>query len=140
MKQLRIQLKTNSYNIFIEDDILFHLSFYIKEVYQNHKIYIITDDNVEKLYLETVKNSLKDYEVESIVIPHGEASKSIEVYTKVVKVVKPFFISSMRTAWICGLCSDFRTSCGFHQVTLRLCGIVCTPHSASTSIFSWVRT
>ncbi|MDE6242346.1 MAG: 3-dehydroquinate synthase [Anaeroplasmataceae bacterium] len=85
MKQLRIQLKMNSYNIFIEDDILFHLSFYIKEVYQNKKIYIITDDNVEKLYLETVKNSLKEYEVESIVIPHGETSKSIEVYTKVVK-------------------------------------------------------
>lgn len=85
MKQLRIQLKMNSYNIFIEDDILFHLSFYIKEVYQNKKIYIITDDNVEKLYLETVMSSLKDYEVESVVVPYGEASKSIEVYTKVVK-------------------------------------------------------
>ncbi|MDE7106494.1 MAG: 3-dehydroquinate synthase [Anaeroplasmataceae bacterium] len=85
MKQIRIQLKTNSYNIFIEDDILFHLSFYIKEVYPNKKIYIITDDNVEKLYLETVKNSLKEYELECVVVPHGEASKSIEVYTKVVK-------------------------------------------------------
>ena len=85
MKQLRIQLKMNSYNIFIEDDILFHLSFYIKEIYQNKKIYIITDDNVEKYYLETVMNSLKDYEVESVVVPHGEASKSIELYTKVVK-------------------------------------------------------
>ncbi|MCM1130274.1 MAG: 3-dehydroquinate synthase [Roseburia sp.] len=85
MKQLRIQLKTNSYNIFIADDILFHLSFYIKEVYQNKKIYIITDDNVEKLYLEIVKDSLKDYEVESVIVPHGEASKSIEVYTKVVQ-------------------------------------------------------
>ena len=30
-------------------------------------------------------NSLKDYEVESVVVPHGEASKSIELYTKVVK-------------------------------------------------------
>ncbi|MDE7162099.1 MAG: 3-dehydroquinate synthase [Anaeroplasmataceae bacterium] len=85
MKQLRIQLKTNSYNIFIEDDILFHLSFYIKEVYHNKKIYIITDDIVEKLYLEAVKNSLKDYEVESVVIPHGEASKSIEMYASVVQ-------------------------------------------------------
>lgn len=85
MKQLRIQLKTNSYNIFIEDDILFHLSFYIKEVYQNKKIYIITDDNVEKLYLETVMNSLKDYEVESVIIPHGESSKSIEMYCKVIQ-------------------------------------------------------
>ncbi|MDE7095267.1 MAG: 3-dehydroquinate synthase, partial [Anaeroplasmataceae bacterium] len=46
---------------------------------------VITDDNVEKLYFEIVKNSLKDYEVESVVVPHGEASKSIDIYTEVVK-------------------------------------------------------
>ncbi|MDE6414621.1 MAG: 3-dehydroquinate synthase [Anaeroplasmataceae bacterium] len=85
MKQLRIQLKMNSYNIFIEDDILNHLSFYIKEVYSNKKIYIVTDDIVGKLYLEAVKKSLKEYEIESVVIPHGEASKSIDMYTTVIK-------------------------------------------------------
>lgn len=85
MKHLQIHLQTNSYNIFIEDDILNHLSFYIKEVYSNKKIFIITDDIVEKLYLEKVKNSLKDYEVESIVIPHGESSKSIKIYTEVIQ-------------------------------------------------------
>ena len=85
MKQLRIQLKANSYNIFIEDDILNHLSFYIKEVYQNKKLYIITDDNVEKLYLEKVRASLSEYEVECVVIPHGESSKCIEMYARVVR-------------------------------------------------------
>lgn len=85
MKQLRIQLKANSYNIFIEDDILNHLSFYIKEVYQNKKIYIITDDNVEKLYLEKVRASLSEYVVECVVIPHGESSKCIEMYARVVR-------------------------------------------------------
>ncbi|MDE7264136.1 MAG: 3-dehydroquinate synthase [Anaeroplasmataceae bacterium] len=85
MKQLRIRLKENSYNIFIEDDILFHLSFYIKEIYQNKKIYLITDDIVEKHYVELVKNSLKNYEIEIVVVPHGETSKSIEVYSSVIK-------------------------------------------------------
>ncbi|MDE6407683.1 MAG: 3-dehydroquinate synthase, partial [Anaeroplasmataceae bacterium] len=70
---------------FIEDDILNHLSFYIKEVYSNKKIYIVTDDIVGKLYLEAVKKSLKEYEIESVVIPHGEASKSIDMYTTVIK-------------------------------------------------------
>lgn len=85
MKQLRIQLQTNSYNIFIEDDILYHLSFYIKEIYKNKKIYIITDDHVKDLYLDIVKKSLEDYEIESVVVPHGEASKSIGMYTNVVQ-------------------------------------------------------
>ncbi|MDE6661365.1 MAG: 3-dehydroquinate synthase [Anaeroplasmataceae bacterium] len=84
MKQLRIHLR-DSYDIYIEDDVLHHLSFYIESIYQNKKIYIITDDTVEKLYLEAVKSGLKNYEVESVVVPHGEASKSIEMYTKVIK-------------------------------------------------------
>lgn len=85
MKQLRVQLSMNSYNIFIEDDILFHLSFHIQKIYQNKKIYVITDDNVEKYYIDIVKKSLEDYKVEVIVVPNGEASKSIETYTEVIQ-------------------------------------------------------
>lgn len=85
MKELHICLEANSYNIFIEDDILNHLSFYIKKIYSNQKIYIITDDIVEKLYLKKVQDNLKEYKVDSVVIPHGEASKSIQIYTKVVQ-------------------------------------------------------
>lgn len=85
MKSFTISLKENSYSIYIEDDILLHLSFYIQQVYTNKKIYIITDDIVEKLYLNQVKDNLKEYEVNTVVVPHGEASKSIEIYTKVVE-------------------------------------------------------
>ena len=59
MKELEVKLNTNSYKIYIEDGLLNHLSFYIKQVYTNKKIYIITDDNVKKLYLDKVINSLK---------------------------------------------------------------------------------
>lgn len=85
MKSLEINLQEDSYSIYIEDDILFHLSFYIKQIYKNRKIFIITDDIVESLYLKVVKESLKEFEVESVVIPHGEASKSLTMYSKVIQ-------------------------------------------------------
>ena len=44
MKSLRINLQEDSYNIFIEDDLLLHLSFYIRQIFKGDKIYIITDD------------------------------------------------------------------------------------------------
>ncbi len=85
MKKLRINLKDNSYNIFIEDDILFHLSFYIKEIYNNKKIFIITDDIVYNLYAEKVRLSLLDYDVNFVVVKNGEESKCLEVYSNTVE-------------------------------------------------------
>ncbi len=84
MKELEVKLNTNSYKIIIEDGLLDHLSFYIKEVYQNKKIFIITDDKVKELYLDKAIKSLeKDYEIDYVAVPHGEESKSIRTYAKV---------------------------------------------------------
>lgn len=81
-----MELKENSYDIIIENNALSHLSDYIKEVYHNSKIYIITDDFVAPYYLNMVKDALsKDYIVESVIFPHGEASKSISNYCHVVE-------------------------------------------------------
>lgn len=86
MRTLKIELKDHSYDIVIEDGLLFHLSFYIKSVYREKKIFIITDDLVSKYYLDIVKNSLSDeFEVESVIIPNGETSKNIDVYADVCK-------------------------------------------------------
>ena len=82
MKELKIELKNNPYKIIIEENLLDNnLCKYIKEVYQYKKIYIITDDCVEKLYLKKVIDNLKnDFELDYVVIPHGEESKCIEQY------------------------------------------------------------
>ncbi len=81
MRQLDVNLKDHSYKIVIENGILNNLSKYVKEVYNNDNIFIITDDVVEKLYLNKVINSLKnDYKVDYVVIPHGEESKTLEKY------------------------------------------------------------
>ncbi len=86
MRKLEIKLERNSYEIQIENDLLFHLSFYLKKVYSNKKVYIITDDIVAKLYLDIVKENLRQaYEVETVIVPHGEASKSLEMYSQVIQ-------------------------------------------------------
>lgn len=84
MRELKVQLKEHSYDILIEDDLLFHLSFYISKVYQGKKIFIITDDCVAPLYLSMVQESLKkEYEVDAVIIPNGEVSKNITIYASI---------------------------------------------------------
>ena len=85
MRQLKISLKDNSYDIFIENGIISKANEYIKEVYKNKKVYIITDSNVEKLYLNQVIEVLKnDFIVDYVVIPAGEESKCLNVYASVI--------------------------------------------------------
>lgn len=85
MKKLRMNLKDNSYDILIEEGILNNLNELVKEVYSNKKVYIITDSNVGPLYLEKIKSLLIDFEVESITVKAGEASKSFDIYMEVMK-------------------------------------------------------
>ncbi len=88
MRKLAIDLKNQSYDIIIEEDALNHLSFYLKNIYHGSKIYIITDDMVASYYLAKVVQELKQsYRVESIEIPHGEASKSLTIYQTVIQAL-----------------------------------------------------
>ncbi len=84
MKELEINLTHTSYKIIIEDGLFDHIGDYIKQIYKNNKVFIVTDDNVAKLYLKKVTTVLeKDFTVESVVIPHGEASKCLTEYSHI---------------------------------------------------------
>ena len=86
MRQLKINLKDDSYDIFIENGLIDKASEYIKNVYKNKKVYIITDSNVEKFYLNQVMKSLeKEFIVDYVVIPAGEESKCLSVYSNVIE-------------------------------------------------------
>ena len=71
------------YNIYIEEGLLDKLEQYLKPIYQQKNIYIITDERVGSLYLKKLINSLKEYQVFSVVIRGYEESKSIETYSVV---------------------------------------------------------
>ncbi|WP_165442921.1 3-dehydroquinate synthase [Senegalia massiliensis] len=86
--KLQVDSQLYKYNIYIENNIYKTLNDYIKE-YNEEKILIITDDNVRKIYLDSVLNSLKDFKVYYYIIPAGESSKSLEmagdIYSKLLR-------------------------------------------------------
>jgi 3-dehydroquinate synthase len=87
MKTLRLNLKDNSYNIYFEKNIMLKVGQYLKENYNNKKIAIITDDNLEKLYAEPLNKSIKElgFETKIIAVKPGEVSKSVDTLQEVYK-------------------------------------------------------
>lgn len=76
--KLNVNLGENSYPIYIENHILSHTGSYISEFFKGKRIMVVSDDNVFPLYGKTVLDSLSDYECHSLVLPHGEPTKSFQ--------------------------------------------------------------
>ena len=118
MRELDINLKNSSYKIIVNNGLINNLSFFIKNVYKNKKVYILTDDNVEKLYLDKAIKGLSDlYDVDYVVIPHGEESKVIEKYIYVCEelIKKDIRRNELLIALGGGVIGDL---CGFVASTL----------------------
>lgn len=76
--KLRVKLLQNSYDIIIEKNILKRIDIEIKEIFSGEKIFILTDENVDKYYGEKVYSILEKagYNVKKMVVEAGEKSKS----------------------------------------------------------------
>ena len=81
--KLTVNLKENSYPIYIKNGILTKSGEYISQIFKGQKIMIISDDNVFPLYGQQVTDSLKDYECHSLVLPHGEPTKNFQSLPKI---------------------------------------------------------
>ncbi len=82
--KLRVDIKEHEYDILIGKDILKNCAEYIKGARKApSKILVVTDENVEKLYADTVCNSLKEIaQVKLCVLPAGETTKSLEYLSR----------------------------------------------------------
>lgn len=69
------------YNILIEHDIIKECGKYISDIIKTRHVAIVTDDIVDRLYGDVVRNSLKEYGFEffTFVFPNGEKSKCLSV-------------------------------------------------------------
>lgn len=79
MKKIEVNV-SNKYDVLIGHNILDNLKNYIDK---NKQILIITDDNIPVRYMDTIKNILNN-NIYSFVIEHGENSKSIINYQKIM--------------------------------------------------------
>lgn len=70
----------NPYKIIIENGALNKANDYIKEVYKNKELFIITDKRVGDIYFNDLVKNLKDFNTHSIVIEGYEKAKSIQNY------------------------------------------------------------
>ncbi|WP_194191130.1 3-dehydroquinate synthase [Clostridium chrysemydis] len=85
MRTLKVNLKENSYDIKIEKGILKSLGKEVKEVFNGEKIFIITDENVNKYYGDLAIDSLENegFKVGKLVLKPGEETKSFETMPKI---------------------------------------------------------
>lgn len=89
---LKIALKENSYNIYIERNIFNKIGEYLDKNYKKKKIAVITDDNLEKLYGKNLKDILekRGFNAETIAVKPSEESKSIDTLKEVFKKLSNF--------------------------------------------------
>src|SRR5699024_12540100 len=78
MKQLRVNTSTHDYTISIDEHIRFKLTDFVTKKYS--KILLITDDQIEPLYLNDVYEGLQGEDVVHTLSPSGEQTNRIEYY------------------------------------------------------------
>lgn len=90
---LKVELKKtvdNSYPIEIGSQLLGKASTYIKKATKAKKLLIVTNETVYKLYYQRLVASLKDFEIEKIILKDGEKYKNIgslqKIWDKALKI------------------------------------------------------
>ena len=72
------------YDIYLDEHGTKHLEAEIKKVYAYHRLFVITDDIVFNIYKNILKEALPHFDIEYVVVPSGEESKSFDTYHEVI--------------------------------------------------------
>lgn len=76
MTTLNVELGSRSYPIYIDSGLLNNNSLLTQHI-RAKRVCIVTNNIVEPLYLATLKAKLADFQVDEIILPDGEAQKSL---------------------------------------------------------------
>lgn len=94
--EMLVNLKENSYPIYIEKGAINSINEKIKTIYKGKRIAIITDDIVASYYKQTVTNQLiNDYEVKVIEVEHGEKSKNFNILPSLYQQLLDFKLTQV---------------------------------------------
>lgn len=110
-------IKMPDYEIWVKEGIFNSLHQMIKTIKGNPSLFVVTDENVYRLYESLMKDTLSSYHLDFVIIKPGESSKSIDSYLFVVKKLLEMKIKrdDLIIAFGGGVVGDL---CGFVASTL----------------------
>jgi len=79
MEKLLVDLGDRSYPISIGSNLLSDTGL-LSSAIKGKKVMIVTNDVVAPLYLEACKNTLKDYQIDDVILPDGEQHKNLTTF------------------------------------------------------------
>ncbi|ETD04575.1 3-dehydroquinate synthase [Lactococcus garvieae TRF1] len=82
--RLNVNLSEHPYDIIIKKESLLEVGRWVAQLWQQQKVVLVTDDNVEPLYGREVASQLRSegFEVFTFTFPAGEASKNLSTVEK----------------------------------------------------------
>ena len=145
MKKVRVEC-SGCYDILIGRGILKNAGELLGESFSGKRFCIITDDNVEKIYLDTLKASLAAYGfvADSFVFPHGEKHKTMATVEKIMELLaeKHYTRSDMLVALGGGIVGDvtgfaaaiYQRGIGFVQIPTTVLSAVDSSVGGKTGV------
>jgi len=83
MEKLLVDLGDRSYPISIGPNLLADTALFSSAI-SGKKVMIVTNDVVAPLYLEACKNTLKDYQIDEVILPDGEQYKNLSTFETIL--------------------------------------------------------
>ncbi len=143
-KRIDVDLGERSYPIHIGAGLLGDALSLLKPCLESNRIAIITDETVAKFYLDTLVAALPGLEIETIILPDGESTKSFDVLQDVLGqlLAKNFTRADTLIALGGGVVGDLtgfvasilKRGCGFIQIPTTLLAQVDSAVGGKTAI------
>ncbi len=82
MQTLTVKLPAESYPILIGQGLLSQLSSFAPYIH-SEQVLLVSNETVAPLYLEPLKKTLSDYELDTLILPDGEAYKNLTTLNQI---------------------------------------------------------
>ncbi|MCM2678345.1 3-dehydroquinate synthase [Echinimonas agarilytica] len=86
MEQVTVDLADRSYPISIGEGLLGDIKYFAPHI-RGQRILIVTNETIAPLYLESLKTTLSDYQVDDVILPDGEQFKTLEHLNSIFSVL-----------------------------------------------------
>ncbi len=83
VKRLTVELGARSYPIYIGSGLLGQAEYYQAHIPAGRQVMVVTNETVAPLYLEPLRAALNHCTVNQVILPDGEAYKTLEVWQRI---------------------------------------------------------